>query len=354
VAQQDGGGCIAVRGANLTIDLAEVSGCKYTNQQYRVGATGGGAVEAHGDLVVFRSAFIQNDAVNANGGAILARANADIGRTSFDGNRTFTQGHGAHLAVLDFDAELVVTQSLFADGVAVGHGGGIWSRAITFTLAESEIFDNVATVGGAVWAVAPREQAGAPMFERSLFLQNTGSAAGGALVLVGHDSSVPAFQDIVITDSTFSQNATGSSSDTIEVPNSGRAYTLRVQRSTFYENTSGTDRSVVRLPGSGSNITFEYVGSILGGQCRGDAQTSLGGNVIDSGAPFVCEDDIGDTLTSPITLSALGKLSGEPTRYHNITLFTPAHGSATCPACTVDQRNKARPTGTCDAGAIER
>jgi hypothetical protein len=353
--QTDGGGCIAVRDADLHIEDTVVSGCELVEQVAQACARGGGAIEARGALRLDHSDVVQSDATNANGGGILGFADILLFDSLLDGNRTLTAGFGGGVAACEDDAELRVERSVLEDNVAAQRGGALWSLADFVHLLETEVRNNEAPLGGGLWAAAPRNQGSTPVIERSLFLENFGSTAGGAVLMTGHPLSTPAFDDIVFRDSTFSQNRTTSSSDTIDLPNAARAYTVRVERSTFYLNRAGSIPSVVQTPGSGSNVTFEYVGSILRGRCVGMNLSTLFGNVIWSASPSPCPGDVSlDNSVDPVDLDALGKLTGEPTRYHNITLFTPAHAFATCPTGTVDQRNNARPSGACDAGAIER
>jgi hypothetical protein len=357
--QDDGGGCIAVRDADLHITSTVVSGCEIAWQDAQGCEVGGGGIEARGALTLDDSHIIQNIATNTNGGGILTWGDVTLRDSLVDGNQTLTVGSGGGLAICEVDSELRIEGSVIEDNFAKNHGGGFMSRADFVRIVETEIRHNLAeSSGGGFWIRAPREQGSTPIVLRSLLLDNT-AANGGALRISGHSAMTPAFSDIVIADSTLSQNtSTDPQSGTILVDQSGRAYSFVFLRSTAYLNLAYGDRSVVRLPSS-SNVTFEYEGSILAGQCvdpSNAALSSLGGSWIEPHPPFETRLDVGADIVggTAFTLGALTKGSGEPTRYHTISVTDDAADLATCSSGLVDQRNNARPDPTCDAGAYQR
>jgi len=358
--QDDGGGCIAVRDADLHITSTVVSGCEVAWQDSQACEVGGGGIEARGALTLDDSAVIQNVATNTNGGGILAWGDVTLRDALVDGNQVLTHGFGGGLAVCEVDSELRIEGSEIEDNIAANHGGGFWSRADFVHIVETEIRHNLAGAsGGAFWLRAPRQQGTTPIVERSLLLDNT-AVDGGALRIAGHSFLTPAFSDIVIADSTLSQNtSTGSQSGTIRIEQSGRAYGFVFLRSTAYLNLANSVRNVVRMPVS-SNVTFEVEGSIVAGQCLDPSESMTvthGGSWIEdhSSDSNTCLYDPNDDALDPVIgLGSLTKGSGEPTRYHTIGNLDPAAGLATCSTGLVDQRNETRPDPECDAGAYQR
>lgn len=359
--QSEGGGCIAVRGASLTIDEARVEGCQLVAQGFEAGAPCGGGVEARGPLTITDSFIIQNQTTNASGGGVCAFADSTVTRTLFDGNRALTAGNGGGFALVQPTASLAFERVEIEDSIAdTGQGGGLWSVGEKVTILESEIRWNRARFGGGVWLRVPSDQGSDPLLERSLLWANkadTGSAPrhGGGLYVEGGSTETT----LVLYNSTLSRNEAGNHGGAMFLAPGSESYEVALRRCTVFQNTdSGFDDNVAWITGGSSAPLLTYTGSLLPGLCTGGGPTtSLGENLLRPASLHECDDDgSGEYYSLAFSLNpALQVDSGHGgfAQYHDIESFPPAWGQATCSTGEVDQADVSR-SATCDIGAVAK
>jgi hypothetical protein len=353
VNQAEGGGCIAVRGANLTLDGVNVEGCQHLRQSFVPDGPCGGGVEARSQLTIVDSFIIQNIATNSSGGGVCAFGDSTVTRTVFDGNQTVTAGHGGGFALVDTSASLGFERVELEDNTSPNEGGGIWSIGDKVTILESEVRWNVARYGAGIWLRVPSNQGSDPLLERSLLWANNASAGpgprhGGGLYVAGGATETT----LVLYNSTLSRNEADNDGGAMYLAPGSEPYKVELRRCTVFENTDvGASDNVAYITFGSPAPELTYTGSLLAGACTGGGlTTSLGQILVDSTAAFLCD---GFNYNLPFTLnSTLGLGNGGFARYHDINGFSAAWGGATCSTSEVDQASASR-NSTCDIGAVE-
>jgi len=224
------------------------------------------------------------------------------------------------------------------------HGGGI-DNGGTLTLANCQLFQNLANTGGGLYNGVGSSA------------QISNSTFAGNDALTGYGGGLYTSGPLTVSNSTFNSNSAHAGGGGLYVNASG---SLTVANTTVAGNTT---------PGYGGGI-YNYNGplnlgsSIVSGNSAGIAGpdidglvTSLGSNLVtdSSGSSGLIGSD--QQFVNPL-LGTLGNY-GFPTQTMSLDLSSPAIGMGNCnlgaPAApvSIDQRGVARKTPACDVGAYE-
>ena len=196
--------------------------------------------------------------------------------------------------------------------------------------------------------MAPWSQGSDPIIERSTFATNHASTStwGGGLHVQGTTNDV-----LKVWNSTLSGNVAGSGGAISLLGAMSDPLEVELRHVTVYGN-SGTSGSAARVSNAAE---LRYQASIVAGTCVGTGTIGSDGyNVVGFASSGQCDDSgTGDWTSSMISLDALGKGTGEWTRYHEISTGREPYRIVDTSVCLPDdQREHARPTNAdCLAGS---
>jgi predicted outer membrane repeat protein len=337
---------------------------------------------------------------NGIGGAILmGDCHPAVNSTLTVNNCIFTNNHipgtyGAGGAIFGcMCGDLTITNTIFTGNSAGYDGGAIWyiSQNGKLIINGSTFSNNAATNGdGGAIEFCPPNEVGPRLFSvtDTTFSNNY---AGGNTTWAGGGGGIYiccANNTVTISGSTFSGNTAqgygGGLYNCCGASATHGASTVTITNSTFSGNTAATwsgggimadgpvildsvtmsgNSSPVRVGGGGGGIYTDAPGfstlrntiianSTSGGNCAGDAVTSLGHNLSsDSTCDFGATGDMNNTNPN------LGPLAdnGGPTRTHALLYGSPAiDGGDPLEYPPTDQRGVSRPLGLApDIGAYE-
>lgn len=166
------GGAVAVGVGRAVIDGAELVG----NTAPSGGGLYVGPEIGPASAQVFRSSFVDNDAVSGSGGGVYSRGGLEVRRSSFVGNTAALDGGGVLAG-----GGTVVARSTFSANQAAGAGGGLWAGDALVQVFASTFRANTAGSGGAAL------HGGATTFGNQLRYSGnviSGTCGGGAFVYV--------------------------------------------------------------------------------------------------------------------------------------------------------------------------
>lgn len=234
-------------------------------------------------------------------------------------------GGGALLA--ESDAELALRRVVVEDNSSTGAGGGVLSRAATFTLEASTLARNRAQGdGGGIALLQPRGQEAAFL---NVTLSGNDSRQRGGGIYAGADSGA-SLRHVTVVGNSAALEGGGVHSESVPFMTLDR---LELGGSIVADNSAAKNRDCSGAPVS-----------------RGENVVAVAGACIDLKA---AKGDVVGTAAQPLA-ARLGTLGGNggPTPTHALFANSPAVDLATdCPA--VDQRGVERSPARCDAGAFE-
>jgi hypothetical protein len=336
------GGGVSAQSSVLTLSFA---GFTLNEASENGGAlhTQGGA----GTVDISGSAFTDNSA-NASGGAVYALDPLDITATQFISNLAGVDGGGV------FADRSVTTDSivLFRDNVALGDGGGMWTRAFAdVSIADTSFEANaVDGDGGGLYATGPLIGNAGYALSDVVFVENDATQGGGAFIdgtsgtgvtvtggtfteNTAHDGAglfVVAYGQDVAIDATASLNeATDGNGGVVDVTDGG-AVTLA---GTYTDNSATEDGGVAHVDADEAVLTGTFTGNLADGGAVLMMDPASDGQVSGSGAVLtgnVCFTE--GVITTPGTISVDGVTTGgnDPVVFH-----APSSAVVDCQDCSL-------------------
>ena len=309
----------------------------------------GGAIRVRpgGSLIVNKSTFIGNSALNA-GGAILSGGKLIIKDSMFT-NNTANQRGGA-IYVWGKDAAVSIINSLFSGNSVDNWGGGISLNRATGTIVNSIFRANRAYEGGAIYG-----SGSSLVIENTTIGDNWATHGGGAIGDIASQLTIlaSALLDnkaevdggaissergvISIVNTTFAGNSAVRHGGAIHV--SGRISLSHVT----VANNSATVGGGIYNEGGTVNLFSSLIAGSRGGDCFGGLYSNSN-NLIQDGS---CDPALsGDPM--------IHALWGSPA-YYLLADASPAIDAIESRDCEpTDQAGTARPQGRkCDIGAVE-
>ncbi len=288
-------------------------------------ASGGGILNAGGNLTVDDSIIRGNTVTDWTGGGIYSNAALTVTNSTVMSN-TANSGDGG--GIYHDGGTLTLTHNDITNNSA-DNGGGVFVNSGSATLSGGQIISNVATnYGGGI-----RNDSVLTLTDSSLI--SNSALSGGGLYNGG---------TLTLINSTLSGNSTSSAGGGIS-----NANTLTLNNVTVNSNSATYGEGIFNNGGSLSLKNTIVANSTSGGNCSGLIVSN--GHNLDSGITcgFTATGDI--TNTDPL----LGPLldNGGPTWTHGLqigSLAINAGDNAGCPP--TDQRGYGR-SGVCDIGAYE-
>ena len=165
-----GGGAINVKCNTTTVYIINCTFINNIDNQYS-----GGAIKSESNLNIANSKFINNSA--KSGGAIYSSGkNIQILNSIFI-NNTDSSNYGGGGGAISTKATTFIRNSSFINNIAINFdGGAIGSYGGTITCIDSNFINNSAKYGGAI-----RSQSGRIQINNSTFKNNNASIYGGAI-----------------------------------------------------------------------------------------------------------------------------------------------------------------------------
>ncbi len=368
-------------GAALSLNWpSTIDGVTFTGNVARYG---GGAISATGGAVtVTNSEFVDNLAIQGNGGAILLQPNVSP-QSLFITGSTFTNNFARSTGgALDVLGPLTIQTSRFERNTGA-QGGGVYQRNGATSVSNTVFDGNIATgSGGAV-----------SMFQGALtsldneFVDNRAFSAAAIMieldasaeimtnrflrnVVEGSGGAVYAFGELTVNRSEFVENTAMAQGGAIFA-----AATTSVTNSTFAQNGAAYGAAVIAY-GMGIEATLRHVtlasnaATALGGSALGTvdygtivlANSIMNGGGCGLGAYQFRDRNLDDSNTCPsgqsmtigaTPLAALA-FNGGSTRNMAIDADSPALDAGVNCIVAVDQRGVSRPQfASCDLGAFE-
>jgi hypothetical protein len=330
-------------------------------------ASDGGAINNNGTLNVNNSKFLDNHTTASfTGGAIYSTGPITITNSEFALN---TAGSGGALYFAGNGLATQITGSSFHDnettgiGTDVGLGGAIVRSGGAMTIQGSDLYDNSARRGGAIYSrlafdslilqagtQVRNNQAsdgGGGLYNRSgtstlnhVTLSGNSSPSGGGGIY--NESGTTA-----LTNTTLSGNSAVSNSFGGGIVNSG---TTTLTNVTLSNNSAELGGGIYYDMGSVTLRNTIIANSAAGGNCGNFLPTSNGFNLSDD--PTCNLDQAGDQNNTPDGLGPLAN-NGGPTQTHLPLPNSPVIDEGSC-AGETDQRGFPRLVGlACDIGAVE-
>lgn len=173
----------AIDGGGLLVEYSDqirIEGCVFTeNQAERGGAV---AVVASQQVEILSSAFTRNRAEQGGGVVLLDSEEVTIADCDFQGNSA--DGSGGALRV-ENSLSVTLQDSSIQDGLAA-QGGAVWSQASLLRLSSVEILGNLADHGGGLYLrQSTLSMAGGEVAENQALGTQSEPAAGGGLYAFG-------------------------------------------------------------------------------------------------------------------------------------------------------------------------
>lgn len=215
------------------------------------------------------------------GGGVFSDTALTVDHCVFTGNMADT---GAGMAFTGTDAEIVITNSTFADNLALNLGGGVYvaeaQSARSVTIADTVFRDNTAANGGGAYLNRNNSDCS---IVRCTFLNNEATDSGGGLKQIAGDGLS---YSLSVQDSVFASNQAANNGAGIHLDEADDL----VINCTFYANEAGMaggglyrGGSVVAVTTVTNNIFWENSASISGAQIEGGGPLQY--NLIQGASP---------------------------------------------------------------------